>query len=345
MLRDEIAAAELTRDLLQNSGYEDANYFALLGMMFRGKASSDLPPSRPKDDALIDFMRRQFVQSAIDKSAISDSAQAPQSRLATLWANLDSVTADELTGLMSDIAFNADDIAGSSSFDLTSASADTSPQGTGQLFLLARTGSSEALTAFMGRAPQNVQAKLQDVMFDVLPALPAADMVALDLAGFAQKAIAARDIGALQALHQALDGDARQSRLALATDSVGNGFNFGPLGRDIDNRLQADDTKARARRDAMVALAMGAQISDAAIEALAGHNFSDGRKISDGDIIILQGAAKAGSQAELVLRSAQLLDGSKLDTPSLAMLIAQLNRAGLSQFAGQVAAQDFISDL
>ena len=345
VLRGEVAAAELTRDLLQNSGYKEPNYFALLGMMIRGKAATDLPPPRPSDDALIDFMRAQLSPSGIDTALIGDSSQPPLARLEALWANLDKVDVNALTGLMSDIAFNAGDIAGSSSFDLESAKANETPQGTGQLFLLTRSGDLNALEAFTARAPQEVREGLRSLMFDNLPSLSAADMAALDLPRFTKKAISARDIGTLQALHQALDGDARQSRLALATDSIGNGFNFGPLGRDIDTRLQDDTAADPARRDAMIAMAMGAQISDAAREALSGYNFDDGREIPDGDMIILQQVAKAGSQAELVLLSAQLLDGTDLNTPSLSALITLLNQAGLPQFAGQIAALDFISNL
>jgi len=348
VLRDEVAAAELTRDLLQNSGYEDAHYFALLGIMLRGQTPSELPPARAGDDALIDFMRARLSQSSdsgVDASSITDSEVAPETRLTALWANMDTVSANDLSLLMSDIAFDTNDIEGSSSFDLATASANAGPQGTGQLFLLARSGNPEALTAFISRAPQSARAALHETMYEILPPLSPADMAALDLSGFLQKAINARDIATLQGLHSALDGDARQSRLALATDSIGNGFNYGPLGRDIDDRLEAPAKQRRARRDAMIALAMGAQISDAALKALAGHNFSDGRSISDGDAVILQEIARANSQAELVLRSAELLDGPSLDTPSLSMLIRLLYTAGLPQFAGRVAAQDFISDL
>jgi len=346
VLRGEEAAAELTRDLLQNSGYEDANYFALLGMMLRGKTPTSLPPTRKDDDALIDFMRGQLSgedENRIDASSITDSEQDPQSRLKALWANLDTVSTNDLSLLMSDIAFDTNDIVGSSSFDLESATADRSPQGTGQLFLLARGGTPEALAPFLARAPYEARDDLQEVMYDVLPPLTGADKAALDLSGFVQKAIDARDIESLRGMYQALEGDPRQTRLALATDSIGNGFNFGPLGSDIDERLQAPATKSRARRDAMIALAMGAQISDAAKEALSGYNFADGRSISDGDLIILQEAARASSQAELVLRSAELLDGSKLNAQSLSMLIRLLNGAGLTQFAGRIAAQDFVS--
>jgi len=350
VLRDEIAAAELTRDLLQNSGYEDANYFALLGIMLRGNASQTLPSADGNEDALINFMRNTLSQnsaseSLIDKSLILDSTQAPQARLASLWANLNDVSADDLTSVMSDIAFNPNDVSGSSRFDLVSAQADPSHQGTGQLFLLARGGSIEALSAFLARAPQDLQPILQDKMYDVLPPLPGADMIALDLVRFTHEAIEARDIGTLQALHKELEGDARQGRLALAADSIGNGFNFGALGRDIDGRLQAADNKLRARRDAMLALAMGAKISDAARDSLSGYNFDDGRKISDGDLIILRQAAKSGSRAELVLLIAKILDGPSLDTPSLTELVRLLTDTGLPQFAGRIAAQDFISDL
>ncbi|MEP1230113.1 MAG: hypothetical protein ABJG88_05515 [Litorimonas sp.] len=345
VLRDEVAAAELTRDLLQNSGYEEANYFALLSMMLRGKSLTELPPARPSDDALVDFMRVKLSPARIDRAVISDTAQSPKARLEALWANLEGTDINDLTGLMSDIAFDVNDVVASSSFDLESATAENTPQSTGQLFLLARSGNLDALTAFIARAPKDKQDELQGVMFDNLTSLPAADMIALDLYGFTEKAIAARDIGALQALHQGLSDDKRQSRLALATDSVGNGFNFGPLGRDIDDRLGDKKTATRARRDAMIALAMGAQISDAARSALQGYNFTDGRKISDGDMVLLQQAAKTGAQAELVLRSAALLEGETLNASSLSTLIGLLNSAGLSQFAGQIAAQDFISEL
>ncbi len=350
VLRQETAAAELTRDLLQNSGYQDPNYFALLAIMLRGKPSKTLPPLRADDDTLIAFMRNRLSQNGLDKDKLSkslafDNTQTPQNRLAALWDNFDAVGLDELTSFMSDIAFNTRDIAGSSSFDLASARINDSPQGTGQLFLLARTGDIEALKAFTQRAPQEVQPSLRDKMFDLLPPLSGEAMAALDLERFTQKAINARDIGVLQALHSALDGDVRQARLALATDSIGNGFAFGALGRDIDGRLEKDATQERARRDTMIALAMGAQISDAARQALTGHDFADGRAIPDGDVVILEGIARAGSQAELVLRIAALLDGPALDTPSLSLIIRLLNAAGLSQFAGRIAAQDFISDI
>lgn len=364
VIRGEVAAAELTRDLLQNSGYKDPNYFALLAIMLRGKTPKSLPPMRAGDDALIEFMRARLSQSpqdsAVDKSNITDSTLTGQARLTALWANLDDISADELTTLMSDIAFDTNDIQGSSSFDFASANANPAPQGTGQLFLLARAANPEALPALLARAPKDAQAALQDIMYDIVPPLSAADMAALDLRKFTQRAIDARDIPTLQSLHRALDGDARQGRLALAADSIGNGFNYGPLGRDIDARLQDDSTKPRARRDAMIALAMGAQMSDAARMALSGYNFTDGRKLSDGDVIILQEAAKSNAYAELVLLSAQLLSGTPsdsspadskasdnrpLDAASLAQIIRLLNAAGLPQFAGRIAAQDFISEL
>lgn len=354
VIRGEVAAAELTRDLLQNGGYKDPNYFALLAIMLRGKAPKSLPPAQIGDDALISFMREYISRSSDDKAAgksnITDSALPAQQRLTALWTNIEDVTADELTAFMSDIAFDTNDIQGSSSFDFASANADPSPQGTGQLFLLARTGNAEALPALLARAPEAAQPILQDIIYDILPPLSPADMAALDLSKFAQRAAAARDISVLQGLHAALGGDPRQGRLALAADSIGNGFNYGPLGRDIDARLQDDKTKPRARRDAMIAMAMGAQISDAARTALSGYNFTDGRRLSDGDIIILQNAAKANSHAELVLLTAQFLSQARannqpLDTASLSELIRLLNGAGLPQFAGRIAAQDFISEL
>ena len=202
----------------------------------------------------------------------------------------------------------------------------------------------------MRRAPENLRPDLQDKMLDLMPALSAQDMAALDLKGFAQKAIMARDVETLRGLYGALEGDARQARIALAADALGNGFNFGPLGKDIDSRLSGENSqsqagKIRAQRDAMLALAMGAQISDAARTALKGQALTTGRSLSAGDKAIMRAAVKSGAQAELVLLSAQHLEGPRLDTQSLAALVEYLNSAGLPQFAGRIAAQDFIADL
>lgn len=358
VIRGEIAAAELTRDLLKNSGYEDANYFALLAIMIRASNDAEikgkLPPASGSDDALIDFMRASLAaklkgdeKPLVDKAVAFDNSQQAQLRMDALWANLDGIDINEMTAILSDIAFDANDIAGSSSFDLNSASARETPQTTAQLFLLSRSGDLGAITAFTERAPEPQQKDLRSKLRKAYAPLTAADMAAEDLGGFAQKAIDMRDISRLRALHEASKDETRKSRLALATDAVGNGFNFGPLGRDIDTRLASAqvDIISRARRDAMIALAMGAQMSPAAKKALAGYNFEDGRAIAHGDKAILQQAAKAGSRAELALRSAQVLDGSRLDTPSLSFLIQTLQSAGLPQFAGRIAAQDFVFGL
>jgi hypothetical protein len=64
-----------------------------------------------------------------------------------------------------------------------------------------------------------------------------------------------------------------------------------------------------------------------------------------GDIAALRAAAKASSRAETTLRAAIALEGRRLDAPSKAAVIEALMQAQLSQYAGQLAALDYIEAL
>jgi len=70
-----------------------------------------------------------------------------------------------------------------------------------------------------------------------------------------------------------------------------------------------------------------------------------GIAIKAGDLLALNAAAKAGSRAETALRAAVMIERGTLDDPSLAAVIDALQVAGLSQFAGRLAAEDFAKGL
>ena len=76
ILRDEISAAELTRDLLQSTDYKDPSYFTLLSQMIRKKSQTSSkrlprPPAlRNDDDALIYYMR-DYVAGTLPRPATS----------------------------------------------------------------------------------------------------------------------------------------------------------------------------------------------------------------------------------------------------------------------------------
>ncbi len=343
VLRDELPAAELTQDLLQSSGYQDRSYDALLSIMVGSRRAA--PPHSAEDDNLIRFMR-SHISGQSGKSVALDPAAAKDARITAVWENLTELTESELTAIMSDLAFDEADIAGSSSFDLATAMAKPGPQGTAQLYQLARSGNAKAMAELSERSGGKAT-QLMDVMTDAVSAMPVDQQAKANLKLFAHAAVARRDLGALQGLYNAVEpGSEKQARIALAADALGNGYSGGALGKDIDARLQSSGLAIhRARRDASLALALGAQLSDAAVIALKDQSFSDGRTVSGGDRVVIWSAANNGSLAELTLLVAEALNGPKLDTDSLAFLVATLSASGQAEFAGQIAARDFLDGL
>jgi len=120
---------------------------------------------------------------------------------------------------------------------------------------------------------------------------------------------------------------------------------MGDLGRDIEARLGDSAQRAGALRDAYIALALGSTLSDSGAMALEGARSGSGRSLSAGDIAALHAAAKSSSRGETALRAAIALEGRQLDGPSQAAVIEALMDAQLSQFAGQIAALDYLGAL
>ena len=176
--------------------------------------------------------------------------------------------------------------------------------------------------------------------------IPAGMQAEADLKLYARAAIERGDIGALQGFYQAMPEGPKKLRIALVADALGNGFTLGTLGEDIESRLTgAGSEKRRAIRDTFIATAMGSRLSGEAEEALDGVGNGSGIAIKAGDLLALNAAAKAGSRAETALRAAVMIERGTLDNPSLAAIIDALQLAGLPQFAGRLAAEDFAKGL
>ena len=167
-----------------------------------------------------------------------------------------------------------------------------------------------------------------------------------DLKLYARAAIERGDIGTLQGFYQVMPEGPEKLRIALVADALGNGFTLGTLGEDIESRLAGTGAeKRRAIRDTFIASAMGSRLSGEAEEILEGVGKGSGLAIKAGDLLALSAAAKAGSRAEAVLRAAMMIERGTLDDPSLAAVIEALQEAGLPQFAGRLAAEDFAEGL
>lgn len=348
--REEFAAAELTTDLLRSSDYQNAEYFSLISVL--SGTSKKMP--RAKND--IDVINVLLSKKAAIKLDMARSEQAldPQAdadlRLASMFAYFEQLTDVEIARVLSELAFSAEELAGSASFDIVSAEENKTPQGVGQLFLLARaTGNPEdaakAFALLLERTPdQMVKDRFVSILNENIRNWPASVKVGDNLGLFANAAIDQEDIITLQNIFAALPDGPKQTRIALAADALGNGFLLGRLGSDIDGRLKTEDNQ-RALRDTLLALALGAQISEAALEVLPGAMLNDGRKLSAGDKAVLKSNADNRQIAQLILRLTPLLEGEKLASPDVAFVVEALMDAGLQGFAGRLAAKDFLEPL
>lgn len=354
VIRDEIPAAELTAKLLGNSGYDDPVFFGLINQLTG--VSKKFAPKDMSGDPLYAAMAARLegaVQnSPLAAAAVAKDPAAPDGeRLAALFTAGAHVSDTEIAQILNGIIYDGVDLEAldaAGTFDFDSASARQDALGFAQLFQLSKNGrSAEAAAEVLKRADSKGGfARFVSLMRNDLALIPAEKKAAIDLALFTRVAVITDDIGALQGLFSALEGDNRQNRIALAADALGNGFRLGTLGQYIETRLSKDGAdKRRAVRDALLALALGATLSDAGIAGLTDASGGQGRTIKAGDLAILKAASKASSRAETTLRAAILLDGAPLDAASLAAVVDALMTAQLTDFGGQIAAQDFVRAL
>ena len=351
MDREEISAAELTTELLKGSGYEDDSFFGLMRVLTG--ASKDIPDTKNVSDPLIMVMAKRAGESqdSLSVDTATDPEAKAETRIKALFEFANQLSDAQITAAFSDLAFNENDLVGSASFDLESAKANVGPQGTAQIFQLANSNDARTSVAAMAMMlaaadKKGVFSRFAKLFENNLSIIPAGMQAEADLPLFTRAAIERGDIGALQGFHQTLPEGPQKLRIALISDALGNGFTLGTLGEDIESRLAGEGAqKRRAIRDTFISAAMGSRLSGGAAEALEGAGNGSGVAINAGDLLALKAAAKAGSRAETALRAAIMIDRGTLDNPSLAAVIDALQTAGLPQFAGRLAAEDFLKDL
>jgi len=349
--RDEVSAAELTTELLEGSGHEDAAFFGLMKVLTG--ASKKLPNTKNISDPLLKIMAKKAGagDSQLSADTATDNAAKPEDRIKALFVFADQLSDAQITSAFSDLAFDQEDLIGSASFDLDSAKANIGPLGTAQIFQLANSNdaqtSVEAMALILSAADKKgVFPRFVKLFETNLAIIPTGMHAEADLKLFTRAAVQRGDIGTLQGFYQALPEGALKLRMALIADALGNGFTLGTLGEDIETRLAGTGAeKRRAVRDTFIAAAMGSRLSGDAEEILEGVGKGSGIAIKAGNILALTAAAKEGSRAETALRAAMMIDRGTLDDPSLAAVIEALQIAGLPQFAGRLAAEDFLKAL
>jgi len=342
-LRGEMAAAELTRDLLRSSGYEDPAFFAQLSALVAGAGAPQLSGSQ---DALIEFLAsRETVPSDELLGAPlmpNGDGATPPTREADLRDLFDRFNEIDLGALVSKLGNISFDIS-QADLDLEAALADPSARATARLFVLGQAGEAKAFDAFVNRAIRRGVSE-DDLLLkldSLIRALPAQARAETNLNRYARGAILTSDLGSLQNIYQSLPEGPAKTRIALATDAIGGGFNGQALGSDIEKRVQDPTTKQQALKDILIARALGATISDPVAEILYDATLPRSN-VRVSQFLLLDAAVESNSRAEITLLAADLLSKPNLTLSDRAHIISALRRGGLQRFAGPLAAEAFL---
>lgn len=357
-LRGELAAAELTAGLLKTAGHEDEVFYTLLdnllGISTNSVNATDLTSPLHR---LMAVESETLQPSGVWAARLAlESSLTAEERLRHLYAGADSLSDKDIRTVLSALMLDDTQSESVESFDLESALSAPEPLGIAQLYVLTRLNSNsensrKAVTEILRRAKAaGAYDRFAEFLTPQIKRVSADDIPETDLPLFLQAAINRDDTNFMQAVYRALpDDNAMKMRVALMADALGNGFAYGALGDDIEARLEADgDTHMRAVRDSYIAVAMGARLSGEAPDRLLNGNRGNGRKANPAKILALKAAAQTGAKAETVLWAVHLLGEDKasaLDDASFAAVLEALNRAGMSGFAGRLAAEDFMRSI
>jgi hypothetical protein len=336
-LRGEMSAADVTRDLLRSSGYDNPAYHAQMDALLTGREPS---AETDQTDALVTFLATRGSEPTNSPQSTPDIG--PDADLAALFESFGETDLAMIASALGNLSF---DIA-TPDLDLETAMSDPSARATARLFVLGQVGDAAALDAFITRA---VRAGVtEDVVLSklapVIQQLPARDRVNTNLTRYTRAALSARDIASLQQLYSALPEGPIQARLALITDALGGGFNGQNMGRDIESRLAVPLTRPQAVTDAQIALALGATLSDPAATILSDQTLPS-LTLPQSQLLLLDAAVRDSSRAEVSLLVATFLTRDGLNVTDKARLISALTQAGLPQFAGPIAADIYFDAL
>lgn len=360
IIREESAAAELTLNLMRERDDINPDFIALAdtALGLRNAAPKNITNSDPAALALKTLIKVDEPDTVNGYMAIAlDDTNDANERLAAMFKTKNRLAPQEVKSILSSFLLIDEDLAGGASFDIDSAlvgikSEESRAKSAGQIFTLATDynnpqAAAQAVTALLnlsaaaGYAPQMTQ-----VLSDALPFIRAEDQVDLDADLYSLTAIRRGDLSTLRGIYQALaPNDPLQGRIALASDALGNGFLLGELGLDIETRLQTKGTEQEdARRDALIGLALGAQMSDVTSNVF--DDYDKAEKINPLRLAQLNNAAKSNARAYLLMLIVRMIgerDVKALSKLEIYSYIKALSDAGLSREAGELAAYDFMS--
>lgn len=338
-LRGEISAADVTRDLLRSSGYENAAYHAQMDALLTGRGPS---PETDPTDALITFLATRDRAQPNTAGAAGAPSVGIDAELAALFKAFEETDLSRISSALGNMSFDIS----KPDLDLQAAISNPSARATGRLFILGQSGDAAAMDAFLNRA---IRAGVKEdialsKLAPVIQGLPAQARANTNLPRYIRAAILSRDISSLQQFYAAVPEGETQGRIALIADALGGGFNGQDMGRDIEGRLNNPVTRRQALIDTQTALALGATLSDSAAIVLAEQRLST-LTLPQNQLLLLDAAVQDNSHAEVSLLTASLLARPGLNVTDKTRLISALTEAGLPKFSGQLAAEIFAGGL
>lgn len=359
--RDEIPAAELTTDILRRNDHEDAAFFTLLGNL----TGSEIKP--PKAKALKTALHIAMAQTALKDAKINaanvppalarmlamDVERESSTRLSALKRSAHMLTREELEQILYSFSDTPDTTALEDTTTLPTDKDWTATQW-GQAFAALRTSTditriAGACSILLTQAERvGILEPVAQVLAQDIAVIPHDIQAHENPSVFARIAVQNGEIETLRGLYQNLEAEnPLRGRIALASDALGNGFLLTELGMDIETRLTfKGDKKARAVRDTYIAVGLGSQLSQSALDTLLSITDLSGYVAPPGALLALQEAARRRAQAETVLWAAQIIDThslGELRADTFSALLTALNAAGLNGLAGQLAARDFLN--
>ena len=355
--REENAAAELTMDLLKRSKHKDDGFYALLDYLLFPKktnfapnvAQSPLHMAMARHIANKQQISHKALPPLLQAGIALDTEQDMDTRLSAFMAGAHILSPEQTREILT--SFAATPV---TDVDALLTTKTWSAAQWGQAYNALQSSSDMGVRAayayaMLSRAEASgIFVPMANFLTQDISILPASLQASQDPMLFARIAVMNRDLGALRGLYEALPADdANKPRIALAADAIGGGFMLGELGVDIETRLGGKDAgQARAVRDTYIAVALGANLSDKAEQILTAAKDPKGAAIKPANLLALRTSAARGAKAETALRSAAIIGGtqiSDLSADSFAALLFALREAGMHDFAGQLAAQDFLS--
>ena len=360
IMREETAAAELTLNLLRDQDGADPNFTSLANHVLglRKNPPTDLPQGDPLIDTLgsLDTDGAVQTEASYAAAALSDATLADD-RLVAMFKAKDRLSKEQVKSILSSLLFSDADLAGGASFDIDSTLAGLQDDSTwtksvAQAYNLANNtddpaSASQAVAALLNLAEtMDYVPQMSRHLSDVIAFIPAARQAQLDAERFAWAALRRGDLSTLASIYRELEAEEPlASRIALASDALGNGFLLGQLGVDIEARLEGEgNVRAQAVRDSLIALALGAQLSDKAALSLEQDDTSE--TLNPLDLAEMNTLAKSNARAGTLLKVVSSMgerSPSDLSNLEIYSYISALSTAGLTREAGELAAYDFLA--